>query len=236
MSIEIKPIASSSRGNAYLVTDGKTPLLLECGISLKKIMKATDFSLYDVCGCLISHEHGDHSKYIREIMKIGIDCYASGGTFSKLTDLNGHRMHKIEALKQFQVGSWAILPFNTVHDCEEPLGFLMQSGAEKLLFATDTAFVKYKFKGLTHVMIECNNDIEIVNKNVANGSITMAQKNRLIESHFSIDNVRDFIRANDMSNVKEIWLLHLSDRNSDASEFEKEIKALTGVPVFIAQA
>jgi hypothetical protein len=55
-----------------------------------------------------------------------------------------------------------------------------------------------------------------------------------IKSHFSLENVKRFLQANDLSRVQEIWLLHLSDGNSDETRFKREIQELTGKPVIIA--
>ena len=123
--IEINAIASSSKGNAYHITDGETPLLLEAGISIKEIKKAIGFSLSEVKGCLITHEHGDHIKSAKDIMKAGVDCFMSKGT-AKAARHSGHRLKIVKAMKQFVLGSWVCLPFDTIHDAAEPLGFLLE--------------------------------------------------------------------------------------------------------------
>ena len=66
------------------------------------------------------------------------------------------------------------------------------------------------------------------------GSVPVALKNRLLTSHFSLENVKEFLKANDLSRVQEIHLLHLSDGNSDAERFKREIMAVCGKPVYIA--
>jgi len=63
--IQIQTIASGSKGNAYVVTDGHSQLLLECGIAFKKIRKALNFNTSSLAGCLITHEHGDHTKGLK---------------------------------------------------------------------------------------------------------------------------------------------------------------------------
>ena len=55
--MNIKTIASSSRGNCYLIKDCNTSLLIECGLSIGAMQKAIDYKLHEVEGCLISHEH-----------------------------------------------------------------------------------------------------------------------------------------------------------------------------------
>lgn len=231
--IEIQVIASGSKGNCYRVTDGNTPLLIECGIRFPAIRQALNFATSSIAGCLVSHEHGDHAKAIKEVMRAGIDCYMSRGTADAL-GLSGHRLKIITAGKQFRIGSWTIMPFDAVHDAAEPLSFLLASGREKLLFATDTAYIRYRFRGLTHIMVECNYQPEILRANIAEGVVSGAQKKRLLRSHFSLDNVLGFLAANDLSAVREIWLLHLSDHNSDAGAMLRAVQAATGRPVVIA--
>ena len=232
--IEITVLASGSRGNCYRIDDGRTPLLLECGIPFREIQKGLQFRVSGVAGCLVSHEHQDHSTAVRDVMKAGIDCYMSAGTAEAL-GISGHRLHIIQARQQFQLGSWAVLPFETQHDAAEPLGFLLANRAgDKLLYATDTYYVRYKFRGLTHIMLECNYAADILARNVEAGLVPPALKRRILRSHFSLEHVKEFFRANDISRVQEIWLLHLSDQNSDANRFKCEIQELTGKPVYIA--
>ncbi|WP_366160617.1 MBL fold metallo-hydrolase [Bacillus infantis] len=231
--IEITALASSSKGNCYRVTDGHTPLLLECGINYKEIQKGFGFKMSEVAGCLITHEHGDHCKAIKDVTKAGIDCYMSEGTAGAI-GISHHRIKTVRARQQVSIGTWIILPFDVQHDVSEPLGFLLanQEG-EKLLFATDTYYIKYRFQGLTHIMVECNYSMEILNENIAAGRTPAVMKKRLMKSHFSLENVKDFLASNDLRQVQEIWLLHLSDSNSDDHEFKQTIMELTGKVVHI---
>jgi phosphoribosyl 1,2-cyclic phosphodiesterase len=232
--IEIIPLASSSAGNSYKVTDGNTALLLEAGIRYKDIQKALNFRISDIAGCLITHEHQDHCKSVNDLMKAGIDVYASQGTLTALK-LSGHRAIPIQAKKQFNIGTWTILPFDVQHDVSEPYGFLLQNQVgEKLVFLTDTFYCRYRFDGLTHVMVEANFSEKVLNGNIAAGLVPAVMKRRLMRSHFSLENVKEFLKANDLSKVQEIHLLHLSDTNSDAVLFKREIQELTGKQVYVA--
>ena len=176
----------------------------------------------------------DHSKAVKEIMRAGIDCYMSRGTAEAL-GLSGHRINVIKAKQQFRIGIWTILPFETQHDAQEPLGFLLVNQAgDKLLYATDTYYIRYKFHGLTHIMVECNYSLDNLKRNVEAGAVPKELKSRILKSHFSLENVKEFLRANDLSRVQEIWLLHLSDNNSDCERFKREVMELTGKPTYIA--
>lgn len=236
--VEIIPLASSSLGNCYYLTDSSTPLLLECGISFREIRRKLNFRTSDIAACLVTHEHQDHCSAIRDVIRAGIDVYASQGTISEVAEwfnIQSHRIKRIEANRPFTVGTWRILPFETQHNAAEPLGFLLASktGA-KVLFATDTYYIRYKFTGLTHIMIECNYSKDILEQNVRNGEVPIPVKRKLLKAHFSLDNVKKFFRANDLSRVQEIWLIHMSNKNADAERFKREIQAVTGKPVFIA--
>ncbi|WP_027410350.1 MBL fold metallo-hydrolase [Anoxybacteroides tepidamans] len=231
--IEIRALASGSKGNCYHITDGHTSLLLEAGIPFKDIRRKLHFQTSNIAACLISHEHKDHCKGLNDVLKAGINVYMSEGTATAI-DVKHYRIKTVQAKQPFQLGTWTILPFDVQHDVSEPYGFLlMNQQGEKLLFATDTYYIKYKFQGLTHIMVECNYSLRILNENIASGRVPKVLKKRLLRSHFSLENVKEFLKANDLSKVQEIWLLHLSDTNSDADLFKREIQELTGKMVFV---
>ena len=176
----------------------------------------------------------DHSKAVKEIMRAGIDCYMSRGTAEAL-EVSGHRANIIKAKQQFRIGTWTILPFETQHDAAEPLAFLLANQAgDKLLYITDSFYCRYCFQGLTHIMIEANYSLDILNGNVESGSIPKEMKKRVLRSHMSIETVKEFLKANDLSKVQEIWLLHLSEQNSCEKRFKEEVQKITGKPTYIA--
>lgn len=232
--IDIQVISSSSAGNCYRVSDGQTALLLEAGVSYRTISKALNHRLTSVSGCLLTHEHGDHSKAIKNIAQAGINCYMSAGTKEALA-IQHHRFKAVTPKETMQIGTWKVLPFDVQHDVAEPLGFLLQNqDGEKLLFATDTYYIKYQFPGLTHVLVECNYSEDILQQRIADGTTPAFMERRLLQSHFSLANVKEFLKANDLSQLEEIWLLHLSNSHSDEERFKREIMALTGIPTKIA--
>jgi phosphoribosyl 1,2-cyclic phosphodiesterase len=234
--IQIQVLASSSKGNAYRITDGQTPLLLECGIPFRELQIKLEFKVSEIAGCLASHAHQDHCKSIKDLTKAGIDCFVSRGTADEL-GVSGNRVKIIEAKKSFKIGTWDALPFDTIHDTPEPLGFLLANQSnERLLYLTDTMYCKYLFNGLSHIMIEANFAKDILDANVLSGVVPVEMKRRLIKSHLSIENVKDLLRANDLSRVQEIHLIHLSDNNSDEARFKREIQQLTGKQVYVASA
>lgn len=212
-------MASSSAGNAYVVSDKETHILLECGISHSKLQKLSGFSLSEFQGCIVSHEHKDHAKAVLELISRGMPVYMSEGTAEALeTDA----VNLIESMEQFNIGSFDIVPFATFHDAKEPLGFLIKSrvDGDVLAFATDTVNLRYKFPGLNILAIEANYDKAILER-----CERMPEKvrYRISNAHMEIDTLCDYLRSLDLSECREIHLLHLSDATSHEGHFINKV-------------
>ena len=217
--MKFEALASSSAGNAYIVSDNDTRILLECGVSHKKLQKLSGFSLSEFQACLVSHEHKDHAKSALELISRGMEVYMSPGTAEALeTDA----VKLIEHMEQFNVGSLDIVPFTTFHDAKEPLGFLIKSrvDGDVLAFATDTVNLRYKFPGLNILAIEANYD-----KSILDRCERMPEKvrYRITNSHMEIDTLCDYLRSLDLSRCREIHLLHLSDATSHEGHFINKV-------------
>lgn len=231
--IKIQTLATGSKGNCYHIDDGSTQLLIEAGISFKQIQQGINFQTSKIEGVLISHEHLDHSKGVQGCLQRGMTIYMSAGTKSAM-GLENAQIRTVKSKQQFHIGTWTILPFDVQHDVLEPLGFLLQShSGDKLLFATDTYYVRYKFTGLTHIMVECNYDQQTLDNNVEQGLIHPTMRRRVMQSHFSLENLLDFFAANDLSEVEEIHLLHLSDNNSNEARIRQAVARATGKMIYI---
>lgn len=217
--MEFISLASSSAGNAYLVSDADTKILLECGVSHSKLQKLSGFSLAEFQACLVSHEHKDHAKAVEELISRGMAVYMSPGTADAL-EVDSAEL--IENMEQFNVGSLDIVPFTTFHDAREPLGFLIKSrvDGDVLAFATDTVNLRYKFPGLNILAIEANYD-----KNILDRCEKMPEKvrYRITNSHMEIDTLCDYLRSLDLSKCREIHLLHLSDATSHEGHFINKV-------------
>ena len=231
--MQIKILASGSTGNSYRISDGKTSLLLDAGIPFSAIQKGCDFSLSSLGGCLITHEHLDHAKAAAELMRRSVDVYTSHGT-AEAHGCKGHRLHIVRSMEGFSIGTFDVLAFDVEHDSSEPLGFVLYSRdtGEKLLYFTDTFYVKYRFNGLTHILCECNYDRDILLHNVKIGAVDPFVAKRTMKSHMSVDTLLEMLRANDISNVRQIYLLHISGDNGNAMMFKDRVQKLTGAEVY----
>ncbi len=234
--MKLKVLASSSSGNCYLLENETELLILEAGIPFRRIQEGINFNVGKAVGCLVTHEHKDHSKSIMDILKNGINVYTSKGTMEALGMEESYRLKAIKAHETLKVGGFTILPFDTQHDAQEPLGLLIQhKDMGKLLFITDSYYCKYKFREVNHILVECNYKKEILDENIDNGKVPEFIRDRIIKSHFELENVKDFLRSSDLINTKNIVLIHLSSQNSDKKLFKKEIEKSTGRPVYIAK-
>lgn len=223
--MRIDVFASSSAGNCYRVADGRTTLLVECGLPIARIKEATGFRLSAIDGCLLTHSHADHAKAVGEIMAHGINLWTSGGTAAEL-GLGGYRLKTVAAGQQFSIGTFRVVAFDTIHDTAEPLGFLIYSTAtrEKLLFVTDSAYLPHRFGACDFLMVECNYITEYVDDEIAG---------RLVKSHMSLQTCIQFLRAQDLSRCKRIYLIHISRDRGDQKRMKREVQRATGKEVVL---
>ena len=233
--MQLKILGSSSAGNCYIFDNGDECLLLECGVHYRDIQVAVDFEVTKISGCLVSHEHGDHIKSISKVLGARIPCYMSKGTARALNIEGNALVTCLEEFKSCRLGGFTIQGFAVQHDAEEPFGYLIHhKEMGTVLFATDTYYLKYKFAGLSNILLECNYSLDILEANLEAGLIAQPQRDRTIKSHLSYETCKEVLTANDLSMVNNIVLIHLSPSNSNAREFLTGIKELTGKTVHIA--
>lgn len=225
---------SNSDGNCYLFTDneGKT-LIVELGMKFDKIKQALDFDFSNVVGALVTHEHGDHCKGVKDATRFGLNVYASPGTI-KGFKIESYRLKPIIKNKIFSVGPYDIIAFDVHHDTLEPCGFLIRHAEMgTTLFLTDTIYCDFRFPGLNNVLIEANYSQDIIDEKLIDNRFL---RNRVVQSHMSVETAIKTLKANDLTKVNNIVLIHLSDRNSDAKVFKQRIEDATLKTVTIASA
>jgi len=229
--MNIKTIASSSAGCCYLIESGGEQLLIECGISLKKIREALDFDLSKVVGCLVSHEHKDHCKAAEDVYhKASIPLYGPMGLTNHF-DIFGLKV--VETAQAIHCGNvFVIKPIRLPHDVE-CYGYLIKTqpghSLEMLFYATDTGSIDYEIPGLTHLMIETNHSMDALFKSDLNKSVVA----RIADNHLSIDNALEFAERH-KDTLKEVHLMHLSDKHGDEKLFKTMAQETLGVPIYIA--
>lgn len=239
--IDIKIIGSGSSGNCYLANINGTQLLLECGLPFKTIQKALGYKTSDILACLITHEHIDHSKATKDVIKNGIDVLMTRGT-SDVLEIFGHRLQILEkkferetAYRFYWKNNILIQPFEAIHDAKEPVNFYIKDirTKESLLFVTDTAYMPYKIPNVNVLMVECNYVKNVIDSNIKNDSLNLSLRNRIVKNHMSLETLLKALNQADLSNLKKVYVLHLSDANSQEKVILEAIQRQTGAIVEI---
>jgi len=226
--MHFEQLYSSSSSNLHIVTaNNGDRLMIECGTPWRKLQKALNYDLSGIEACLLSHSHADHSKAVKEVMRAGIDVYTSAGTKEACGIVENRRAKTIanKTLLRFK-GSFGVLAFDTNHDAEQPLGFIIRDGSEYLLFATDTSHIMQRFKvPFSIVSLECSYDKDILRERVETNDINESLAKRLLTSHqekrVAMRYLKDFC---DLTYCREIHLLHMSRDNIDIEKTRKEFE------------
>lgn len=235
MKIKLKVLGSGSSGNSYaLIADNGEILAIEAGCKFMDFKIMIDWKISDVVGCIVSHEHGDHARYIKDFMQSGIPVYTAFETQSALETITGERTIAIPPRTARQIGSFSVTPFNVPHDTEiECYGYLIKhEEMGQLLFMTDLEYCKYNFSKLNieHIMVEANYDMQFVNREEPNYE-------RRLRGHMSLPTALKFISTNDNPALRNVVLIHLSDKSGDPALFKQktEVTVKYGANVYIAE-
>lgn len=213
----LKVLASGSKANSYILETETEALILEAGVPFRKLIRHVDHK--KIVGCLVSHKHLDHAKYVEEYRKYGIGVYGPGN---------------LKESGIYRLGRFDVRPFDCMHDVP-CFGYkIHHQDSGGIIFATDTATIKYKFHNIHHWLIECNYSEEILDKKVENGMFPVLA-DRIVKDHMSLATCREILSKHDLSYVRNIVLLHLSDGNSNAEQFQREVQELTKVDTHIAE-
>lgn len=233
--MELKVLGSSSSGNCYVLDNGNEALILEAGIRLTEVKKALGYDIRKVAGCLITHQHKDHAKYIAKMLEYGFYTLALPDVWTANDIRVSRRAVAIQPFKGYKLGRFKVLPFPASHDVPCVGYHIEHPDCGRVLFLTDSCDCLYQFARLNHILIECNystpNLIEAINA----GRTLKSQLERLPCSHMELQTCKSVLSNNDLSQVQEIILLHLSKQNSDAQQFVTEIERHTGKVVYAAK-
>lgn len=229
--MQFDQLYSGSRHNLYVVTaENGQRLMIECGIAWAKLLEALRFNLSGICGCLLSHEHKDHSKAVQDVLKAGINLYTSQGTIDAM-GLPGQRRNKVLSDKTLLRinDTFQVYAFDVEHDAREPLGYIVREVQtdEYLLFATDTSHLVKRFKyPFSIIAIECSYDREILQRRVDENDINEALAKRLLTSHMEKSVCKKYLQDYcNLSKCREIHLLHCSGDNLNKRQTQQEFES-----------
>lgn len=234
--MRLNVLGSDSNGNCYVLQTDKEALIIEAGVRFSEVKKALKWQLSKVVGAVITHEHNDHAKYIRDFVSNGITVLALPSVFrAKGIDSLSFRK-EIEPMHGYIVGGFRVFAMPVCHDVP-CVGFIIEhEDMGRMLFVTDTMMLEYRVPGLNHILLEANYAEDILDAKIEAGSVPLSMKPRLIHSHMEIETTKGILRANDLSGVNEIILIHISNGNSDERRFVREVQETSGKPVYAAVA
>lgn len=235
--MKLKVLNTGSKGNGYVLETDNEALIIECGSSYREAMNAIAYDRQKVVGCVVSHEHGDHTKYINEYLNAVIPVATTQGTWNALQGSGKIKSPFAPIIcrhrETMTFGNFEVTPFNVHHDAAEPVGFyIWHEKCGGIVFATDTDRIAERFEAPDYVMIECNYDIEML---MANTHLPRETKDRIINSHMSLHHCAEVLRSMDLRQCLGIVLIHLSDDNSHEQYFVDTIRKATGKMVKAAR-
>ena len=212
--MKFRCLGSGSSGNCYILENDSEALIIESGIPFMTVKKALDFNINKIVGVLVSHQHLDHAKYSAEYEKAGIPVF---------------KPYESDIERQVRTyGEFVIKSFPLVHDIP-CCGFLIQHPETgRVLYASDTEYIKYRFRNLNHILIECNYSKDLIPEDAVNRSHVMA-------GHMELQTVLEFLRTNNSLALRSAVLLHISAKNSDPDEFVAGVEKVVQCPVWAAE-
>lgn len=215
---------SGSSGNSFLVKSSNTNILIDSGVSTKKIiggLASINMSIDDIGAILVTHEHIDHTKSLGMISsKYNIPVYANLETWDALNGqkdkISNKNRKTFKVLEDFEIGDLKILPFNVPHDAANPCGFNIYNSGQKLSVATDLGHVDLKIlkmlEGSSSILLEANYDPEVLKYS----SYPYMLKRRIDgpTGHLSNKMSGDTICKLIQSGLTQALLVHLSKENN----------------------
>ena len=230
----VKTTATGSKGNNYALISGEEILLLECGVPAKEMLKTIDYQTSKVGGCLLSHEHGDHAKYIKQYMQYGVKVYGSDEVQSNIELIYGEKIEGIKRMNRKKLESFSVIPFRVPHGETECDGWLIDSPEGKLLFITDAEYCPYDFSkmNINYGLIECNYSIDYIT--LEDDGV---KNRRVLETHMELQTCKRLIQSINTDNLRSIGLVHLSAYNGNPQRFRDEIRSQVDadVDVWVAE-
>lgn len=235
--MELTVLNTGSKGNGYVLQDDNEALIIECGCKYAEAMKAVAHNRRKIVGSLISHEHGDHARYVNEYLNAVIPVATTQGTWDALQGSGKIKSPFAPIIcrhrETMAFGNFEVTPFNVHHDAAEPVGFyIYHPNCGSVVFATDTDRLFDRFEAPEYVMIECNYDTDIL---MSNYNLPQDTKDRIVNSHMSLHHCAEVLRSMDLRQCLGIVLIHLSDDNSHEQHFVDTIRKATGKMVKAAR-
>ena len=218
-------LASGSSGNCLYLKAGDTAILVDAGISCKKVCEGLEQigeSPCNIKACFVTHDHSDHIKGVPMLMrKFGIPVYATGGTLTAIAlsdkkDVPRELMYELEPDREVMIGDISVCPFRISHDAIDPVCYTICHGDRKLGMATDlgefTDYTLGHLAGSNALYVEANH-----NKNMLMMGPYPYQLKLRIDSplgHLSNEACGEMVSRIMTQELRTVMLAHISVDNN----------------------
>lgn len=219
-------IASGSSGNCIFVGTDQTGVLIDAGISGKKViagLTAIERNPQELSAILITHEHSDHIRGLGVLArKFGIPIYSAPGTIramkaeKALGKIDESLFHEILPDQNFCIGDLEVQPFRVSHDAAEPVAYRLEHEGKSVAVATDLGYydeyIISHLQNLDAVLLESNHDINMLQV----GAYPYYLKQRILgkRGHLSNENAGQLLGKILSDRMKAVMLGHLSKENN----------------------
>lgn len=225
--MNLRCLGSGSSGNCYLISSELETLILDCGIPIREIKKGLDWDITKVVGVLCTHVHLDHAKSVKDFENMGIPIFAPYRSFEPMSFKDGSQF-KVQAFDLTDKNGRFMHTNNDGSECP-CYGFLIEhEDMGKLIYITDTEFVKWRFSGINHILISCNYQKKYISDS--------AKRNHVLRGHMELETVKDFIKANKSNALRNVILCHLSGDSCNADECLAEVRKVVGEVISVVVA
>tara|TARA_B110000438_G_C15790038_1_gene640250 strand:+ start:670 stop:1449 length:780 start_codon:yes stop_codon:yes gene_type:complete len=215
-------VGSGSKGNCLLVQESDTSILIDCGFSLKKLVRLLeprDFDLDGLDAIFITHEHNDHVGGVRSVAKgLNIPVYGTAGSIraSKQALQGLAEVLELPSSNSVFIGDLEIEPVTVPHDARQPCQYIINGSNQRLGMLTDighiTPFVLEHYKNLDGFVLEFNHDTSLIKKS----AYPPALQERIAGAygHLSNSQSENFLKKLDLSQLQFLVAAHLSQQNN----------------------
>lgn len=215
-------LGSGSRGNATVVAQGNTSLLVDCGFSRKNLVTRLQQAQVDVRGLqgvLVTHEHGDHAKGVLTVCEsFDVPFYTSFGTARKMGWLSHPLWQCIRGDEPIRIGFWDVMPVVVPHDAQEPLQFVIRDERGLVLgllsdLGSLTTHLLHHYRACHGLQVEANHDLPLLRAGPYPPSLQARVAGRF--GHLSNEQCADFLHRVRWSGLQKISAGHISEKNND---------------------
>lgn len=251
--MKLTALGSSSAGNCFVMEfdmgERRKPvsLMVECGFPYQTIAKKANIygiKISELDGCLITHSHKDHSIAASDLAKRGVMIHATQGTLDAI-GLKGSGLPMRYGIPETIAPGLKAMAFRVSHDAPEPAGFIIKTKSETVIFGIDAERWIDDLSAFKpdYLLIEANYDEALMAAEQFSlqkrAGLTDMQRYRLNErikrSHMSIKKTLRQVSAIQKTNLKAIFLTHLSDHMSAPSAWKVQVSAISGAPCWVCR-